>query len=260
MPAGATIGTLRPALARETGLSPRTRVLAGIHDSNASFLCHRAGRESGEPFTVLSSGTWTIILANGGALDALDESRDCLANVDAYGEPTASARFMGGREYAAIAGDAAVAPTRADLSAALARGAMALPSFAEAGGPFPGRRGRLVDAGGLAPGERAALASLYLALMSDVSLNLLSSRGPIAVEGPLAQKHALRRPPRGPAAGPAGPPLRRRRRHGRRRAAPRRPRAPARSVPPAAPLDDDRLGAYRDLWRARAEERGPWSM
>ena len=260
MPAGATIGTLRPALARETGLSPRTRVLAGIHDSNASFLCHRAGRESGEPFTVLSSGTWTIILANGGALDALDESRDCLANVDAYGEPTASARFMGGREYAAIAGDAAVAPTRADLNAALARGAMALPSFAEAGGPFPGRCGRLVDAGGLAAGERAALASLYLALMSDVSLNLLSSRGPIAVEGPLAKNTlfggllaALRQDQpvhlSEDAAGTVGGALRL-----------AGPAPPARSVPPAAPLDDDRLGAYRDLWRARAEERGPWSM
>ena len=137
---------------------------------------------------------------------------------------------------------------------------MALPSFAEAGGPFPGRRGRLVDAGGLAAGERAALASLYLALMSDVSLNLLSSRGPIAVEGPLAKNTlfggllaALRQDQpvhlSEDAAGTVGGALRL-----------AGPAPPARSVPPAAPLDDDRLGAYRDLWRARAEERGPWSM
>ncbi len=47
-----------------------------------------------------------------------------LANVDALGVPTATARFMGGREYAAIAGEAGACrqPDQAGLAAVLAGG------------------------------------------------------------------------------------------------------------------------------------------
>ena len=43
-------------------------------------------------------------MAAGGALDRLDAGRDMLANVDALGDPVPCARFMGGREFALIAG------------------------------------------------------------------------------------------------------------------------------------------------------------
>ena len=74
----------------------------GIHDSNASYLRFLMDRER-EAFTVVSSGTWTIVMANRGDLRRLREDRDMLANVNAFGAPIATARYMGGREYEAIA-------------------------------------------------------------------------------------------------------------------------------------------------------------
>ena len=55
-----------------------------------------------------------------------------LANVNAFGAPVATARYMGGREYEAIAqsGDE---PTVDAVIEVLSQGAIALPSFASAG-------------------------------------------------------------------------------------------------------------------------------
>jgi L-fuculokinase len=185
-PAGTVIGTLTSSVAAQTGLDPSTAVLAGIHDSNASFLRHRLAHQPGEPFVVVSSGTWTVILAAGGRAEGLDEARDCLLNVDAFGEPIPTARFMGGREFAAIAGEEAPTPTFENLEAVLTAGAMAWPCFTAAGGPFRGRIGRIEGADGLDRPSRTALAILYCALVADVSLDLLGSRGPIVIEGPFA--------------------------------------------------------------------------
>jgi sugar (pentulose or hexulose) kinase len=135
------VGTITADVAARTGLHPSTRVVCGIHDSNASYIRHRLGRPSDQPFTVVSTGTWTIVMANGADLSRLDEARDMLANVNALGEPVATARFMGGREYEAIlAGPGDALPGIADLRAVIDKGAMALPSFASAGGPFRGAR------------------------------------------------------------------------------------------------------------------------
>lgn len=182
--AGDVLGPVRPELATLCGLDPGCRVLCGIHDSNAAYLCYRAHWPDGVPFAVLSSGTWTIAMADGVDLDRLDPSHDMLANVDAFGRPLATARFMGGREYAAIAPEGA-RPTVEALGRVVARRAMALPAFAPAG-PFQGHAGRLVGADDLGAEERAALATLYLALMADHVLGLLGVAAPVIVDGPLA--------------------------------------------------------------------------
>lgn len=96
-PAWRRIGVIRPELARATGLRADCAVLAGIHDSNASYLVHRAGRA--DPFAVVATGTWFVCMAHGASLERLDPERDMLANVDAFGDPVATARFMGGRRY-----------------------------------------------------------------------------------------------------------------------------------------------------------------
>jgi sugar (pentulose or hexulose) kinase len=109
-----------------------------------------------------------------------------LANVDALGEPTPTARFMGGREYAAIAGQALkTPPTLAGLDGVLAAGAMALPSFAPAG-PFATVKGSVRDAESLTSGGQSALATLYCALMADLMLDRLGVEGAIIVDGPFA--------------------------------------------------------------------------
>lgn len=186
-PANAVLGTLRPELAEATGLGPSCNVLCGIHDSNASYLAHRITRPDTETFAVISSGTWCVIFAHGADLGRLREAEDMLANVDALGVPVPTARFMGGREYAAIAGPegAGVAPSLAGLNTVLACGALALPHFAP-GGPFGGRAGKLIAADALVPEARSALATLYCALMTDLILDRLGATGTILIDGPFA--------------------------------------------------------------------------
>ena len=186
--AGDVIGVIRPEIAAKTGLPADCRVRAGIHDSNAAFLRWRLRMQ--EPFTVLSTGTWIIPLAAGGKVPADGARLDCLGNVDALGHLVASARFMGGREYEAIRGDAGDEPGSAEqrLADLVARPCFALPAFSDQGGPFAGTRGRFTDLDGndAIPWRRATLAALYCALMSDLLLDLLDAKGPILVEGPFA--------------------------------------------------------------------------
>ena len=178
-----SLGPVTPELAAATGLPPDCRVLAGIHDSNASWLPHLVAREP--PFTVLSTGTWVIAMAAGAALDRLDPAADMLANVDARGDPVPTARFMGGRELELVAGadglQAEATPT--DVMAVIATGAMALPAFVAGSGPFLGRRGEILGDPGPQPARRAALGALYAALVVDVMLDRLGDDGPIVVEG-----------------------------------------------------------------------------
>jgi L-fuculokinase len=185
------LGPPTPAVGAVTGLSNECKVLAGIHDSNASYLAHRATRE--QPFCVVSTGTWIVTMAHGSPLSLLREEMDTLANVDAYGKPVPTARFMGGREYAAICGadGIAIKPLAGDLEAVLASGAMAVPSFADEGGPFRAHAGRIVGRGAETPRDRAALAALYCALMTDYCLTMLDARGDVIVEGRLASNEAF---------------------------------------------------------------------
>ena len=63
-PASEVLGLVLPALGAELGLKPRLPVHVGIHDSNASLLPHLGAAEA--PFTVVSTGTWTILMTVGG--------------------------------------------------------------------------------------------------------------------------------------------------------------------------------------------------
>lgn len=248
--ADAVLAKISPAVRARTGLPADCRVRCGIHDSNASWLAHLANAAPQEPFSVISSGTWVILMARGTDLARLDERRDMLANVDAEGAPVATARFMGGREYAAIAGERPAAATAADLDAVLRAGALALPSFAEAGGPWAGRRGRLQGADALTPAQRTALATLYVALMCDARLEDLGAHGRILVDGPLAGNAlflaalaALRPDSPVQAASARAGSL-----HGALRLAGHSPPGGG-PAPAATPFDVPGLAAYRTHWR-----------
>ncbi len=178
------LGPISAEVAAATGLDAQCQVACGIHDSNASYLKFLIARDRAEPFTVISSGTWTVVMANRADLSRLREDRDMLASTDAFGAPVATARFMGGREYEAIAG----ADTRPNLPALLNiidRQVMALPAFAS-GGPFAGREGRLINAESLSGSERASLATLYVALMCELLIEMLGANGDVLIDGPLA--------------------------------------------------------------------------
>ncbi len=184
-----SVGTVSADVAESTGLSPDCRVYAGVHDSNASLARHMcAGLKS--PFAVVSTGTWVISMALCSDLAALDEQRDCLANVSVLAAPVACARFMGGREFEEIcrltASEVDGDCCEDDIAELVAADAFALPAFAAGGGPFMGRRGTLPEATGKGP----ALATLYLAMMIDYELDLLQAQGDI-VFGSASEKNPL---------------------------------------------------------------------
>jgi len=186
--AGDTLGSIDAKWARKAYLDPHVRVLCGMHDSSASYLA-LAGRALGEPHTVVSSGTWIICMTSGIPMHRLAEHLDMLANVDIAGHPVATARFAGGREYRAIVGADAesIVADEAALPSVLQSKAMVIPSFSENGGPFAGRVGQLIRAERLGTQGRVALASLYLALMTDLLLEWLGAQGDILLDGPLAE-------------------------------------------------------------------------
>jgi sugar (pentulose or hexulose) kinase len=174
------LGPIKPQIAAATGLAPDTQVFCGVHDSNASLLPYLVARQA--PFTVLSTGTWVILMCVGLALDQLDPRDDTLANVDVLGRPTACGRFMGGREYAVIAGGGGGNPDLAAIARVIASGALALPCFSGQGGPYATTEG--VIRGEVGPRDRSALATLYCALVSDLLLTRMgATSGDLIVEG-----------------------------------------------------------------------------
>ncbi len=182
------LGEVLPEIAKKTGLAAACPVFAGIHDSNASLLPHLWSRA--QPFSVVSTGTWVIAMAVGGHPPALDESRDTLINVNAYGDPVPSARFMGGRVFEVAAPGGEVAVTEDDRKAMLKNRIMMMPSVLGDTGPFQGIIGGwTVDEHHLTPGMRLLGVSWYLALMTAICLDLTGASGPVIVEGPFAENH-----------------------------------------------------------------------
>lgn len=180
-----TLGHILPAIAAKTGLAPDTPVTVGIHDSNASLYPHLLTQEGA--FSVVSTGTWVILMAVGGTEPSLDPLRDTLINVDARGSAVPSARFMGGREYETIRAGQDPDVTQEDVDAVLSGNIILLPSVQSSTGPFQGQSMRW-QGPEPAPGTGARMVALsfYLALMTETCLHLTGARGPIIVEGPFA--------------------------------------------------------------------------
>lgn len=181
--AWARLGTLRPELAADTGLPADCEVVCGLHDSNASLLRHLLTLQSSGPCTVLSTGTWVIAAALGSSTLPLVEAQDMLANCNVFGDAVPCMRFMGGREFGALAGERPAAFTAEELQRLIERRTLALPCFAETGGPFAGHTGRVEGALPQTDAERAALATLYVVLMTDHCLSALGAAGRVVVEG-----------------------------------------------------------------------------
>lgn len=251
-PAGDAVGTLAPDIAKRLGLPQGLPIHCGLHDSNAAaWRCIGPGDGSA---AILSTGTWFVALRPGGQLDRLDPANDMLANVAPDGTPVPSIRFMGGRECEAICDPAELAT--ADINAldrVLSTDAMALPGFATAGGPFCHRPGRIVSGDALDVSGRAALALLYVALVSDWCLDRLGTTVTVYVTGPFARLPlfgellaALRPEMRvrldfASDGTPLGAAL-----------VARGQRGNARGFVAAAPLPDRRLLAYKAAWRSAA--------
>lgn len=198
--AGAVLGMITADWAARTGLPADCAVLCGLHDSNAALLAARGHEDiARHDATVLSTGTWFVAMRSPSPdapapLPDLPEARDCLVNVDVNARPVPSARFMGGRESEVMAGLDIFHLTEnydpealiARLPALIAADVMGLPSFVSQVGPFPSQKGRWINEPASA-GDKRAVLGLYLALMSDVCLELVGSCDRLLVEGRFAE-------------------------------------------------------------------------
>ncbi len=199
-PAASVLGPITSEWVERTGLSPETKVHCGIHDSNAALIAARAFPEIIErESTVLSTGTWFIAMRSPKTAEHVDigklpEARDCLVNIDAFGKPVPSARFMGGREIETqIEIDTRrvdIKPDQPKLLAAVPSvvggNAMLLPTMAPGTGPFPASLGRWINRPEDWFARRAAVC-LYAALVADQSLDLIGSCEHVLIEGRFAE-------------------------------------------------------------------------
>lgn len=189
-PAWDVLGAIRPALARRLGLPRELRVHVGVHDSNA---CLARYLRSDPRMTLVTSGTWIVVMAPGAPERPLDASLDLLGNVSVRQDLVPTGRFMGGRELQHLCqgADPALADTDV-LGNLLARGVLALPAFESQGGPFRERAGCVIDMNGpialtsLSPAERATLAAMYAAQMTAWIIDRVGGRAPVIIEGPFA--------------------------------------------------------------------------
>ena len=184
------LGRILPAVAHRTGLSVDTLVYSGIHDSNASLLPHLQNYEP--PFSVVSTGTWVIAMSIGGKQPELDPADDTLINVNAFGDPVMSARFMGGREYETVVGEFTVEPSDSDIEEVLKDDIMLLPAVVPDAGPFMGMQScwKSLEPN-LGSGQRAAAVGFYLSLVTARCLELIGHEGPIIIEGPFARNRCF---------------------------------------------------------------------
>lgn len=179
-----TLGFIRAELAQRLGLPLGVQILCGAHDSNA---CLARYLRSLPRMTLVSSGTWVVVMAPGTPLNALDGHGDFLANVSIRGDAVPTGRFMGGRDIERICGDADPAlASQAHLRKLIAAGVRIHES---------GRALILPDARLLAfehaaeafdPKERATLAAWHAALGTAHCVQTLGALGPVTVDGPLS--------------------------------------------------------------------------
>lgn len=188
-----TANLLHPHLARLTGLPADTRVCAGLHDSGAALASLLGGWQTDTTLpALLSTGTWFIAMAPGAPLQGLQAERDCMGAVDVFGHAVPCARFMGGRAFELITrGQAETNIQPETLIEVMRQSALALPSFLNAGGPYPGLRGEIRGLEIDTPATRTALGTLYQALLSATCLGMIQSGRTLVVEGVAANNPVL---------------------------------------------------------------------
>ncbi|MCV3736117.1 FGGY family carbohydrate kinase [Rhizobium sp. TRM96647] len=184
VPAWASLGTVRPALAARFGLPVGLRVLTGIHDSSANFYRYQAAGLADA--AVVSTGTWIVGMSAATPLDSVREESGMTINSDVFGNPVAGALTMGGREFTHVAGETDSAAVDPALALRLVeRGTMALPTFGADDGFFPGSagRGEIVGPPPETAAERKALATLYMALLTVECLDALQAKDRAVLDG-----------------------------------------------------------------------------
>lgn len=168
------------------------KVLNGIHDSNASYLYFKQSNH--KIFTLISTGTWHIIINNQAKTSLLDPKYDMLCNIDIYGKKNPTIRFMGGREYEYLCSELKI---NKNLINSIDYDffnykKFLLPSFAE-GGPFKLKKINIKKYLNKPIIFRYMLINSYIAFVMNFCLSKIKSNNKIIIDGPLAKNITILR-------------------------------------------------------------------
>ena len=160
------------------------KIINGIHDSNASYLYFK--NSDIKNFTLVSTGTWYIIFNQKTPLKNLNPSLDMLANIDVFGKPVPTMRFMGGREYDHLMGVFKISNKTRAIKDFSFHDYLIYPSYASGGG-FSINKINIGFYEGLNKGQIYYLICLYISFVINFCLNQMRSSNTIILDGPITK-------------------------------------------------------------------------
>ncbi len=160
------------------------KIINGIHDSNASYLYFK--NSDIKNFTLVSTGTWYIIFNQKTPLKNLNPSLDMLANIDVFGKPVPTMRFMGGREYDHLMGVFKISNKTRAIKNFSFHDYLIYPSYASGGG-FSINKINICFYEGLNKGQIYYLICLYISFVINFCLNQMKSSNTIILDGPITK-------------------------------------------------------------------------
>lgn len=190
------IGKIKNCLAKELGINSDCDIYPGVHDSNAGYVPILKVPKNTRP-TVVSTGTWSVIMDPTSDCKSLDASKDMLVNIDAEHSPLATARYMGGREFGLICErlntDIATTFTDKDIGKIISSAIFIMPSFCSGTGPYSDMVGGIISDEECFKINGKAAATIYSALMVNDIIKRLnpSSKQDILIEGSFAANEVL---------------------------------------------------------------------
>ena len=160
------------------------KIINGIHDSNASYLYFK--NSDIKNFTLVSTGTWYIIFNQKTPLKNLNPSLDMLANIDVFGKPVPTMRFMGGREYDHLMGVFKISNKTRAIKNFSFHDYLIYPSYASGGG-FSINKINIILYERLNKGQIYYLICLYISFVINFCLNQMKSSNTIILDGPITK-------------------------------------------------------------------------
>ncbi len=160
------------------------KIINGVHDSNASYLYFK--NSDIKNFTLVSTGTWYIIFNQKTPLKNLNPSLDMLANIDVFGKPVPTMRFMGGREYDHLMGVFKISNKTRAIKNFSFHNYLIYPSYASGGG-FSINKINIGFYEGLNKGQIYYLICLYISFVINFCLNQMRSSNTIILDGPITK-------------------------------------------------------------------------
>ena len=160
------------------------QIVNGVHDSNASYLYFK--NSNIKNFTLVTTGTWYIIFNQKTSLTHLNPNLDMLANIDVFGKPVPTIRFMGGREYDNLMKVFKITTNTKALKNFNYKNYLIYPSY-DSGGACINKKININFFKKLKKGQIYYLICLYIAFVINFSLNKMKSSNTIILDGPITK-------------------------------------------------------------------------